>query len=172
MYPQDTPDERWLPVAEFPQYMISTRGRVWGRFRKRIRAVMLRKNGYQYISIWDGQRIIKRNVHRLVAHAFLGPCPEDHQVDHIDNNRSNNSLGNLQYVTCVQNQRLSWERTPDRVGPQGSTNGQSILTTDQVLAIRAVPQSRGICITLAKQYDVSHVAIRDIRNRRRWRHLP
>lgn len=51
----------------------------------------------------DGRRIF-RDIHRLVAEAFIGPCPEGHQVRHMDGNRTNSVLSNLTYGTCRDNQ--------------------------------------------------------------------
>jgi len=50
------------------------------------------------------------HVHRLVAAAFLGPPPDPFcwQVNHLDGDRENNHLTNLQYVTPAENQRHSW----------------------------------------------------------------
>jgi hypothetical protein len=44
-------------------------------------------------------------VHRLVAYTFFGPPPtaEHTQVNHKDRNRSNNAMGNLEYVTPSEN---------------------------------------------------------------------
>jgi hypothetical protein len=44
-------------------------------------------------------------VHRLVAAAFLGPCPEGKEVDHKNNIRTDNRVENLQYLTRSENQR-------------------------------------------------------------------
>lgn len=44
-------------------------------------------------------------VHRLVAHAFLGPCPKGMEVDHIDDDMLNNNANNLRYVTHEENLR-------------------------------------------------------------------
>lgn len=60
-------------------------------------------NGRGYLLV-----IIKRKrfrVHRLIARAFLGVEPKDHQVDHINGNRSDNVPSNLRYVTMGQNLR-------------------------------------------------------------------
>ena len=57
-------------------------------------------------------------VHRLVMHAFHGP-PRNQlawQVNHLDGNRSNNRLNNLQWVTPRQNLRHSYEHLSRRTG--------------------------------------------------------
>lgn len=50
------------------------------------------------------------SVHRLVAKAFISNPNNLSDVDHIDTNTYNNCLFNLQWVTCSQNSKLSWER--------------------------------------------------------------
>lgn len=47
-------------------------------------------------------------VHKLVANAFLGKS--NLQVDHIDRNKLNNKLNNLEYVTPKENIRRAWEK--------------------------------------------------------------
>ena len=46
------------------------------------------------------------SIHVAVALLFLGKKPSDkHQVDHIDNNPSNNNVTNLRWITDVENGR-------------------------------------------------------------------
>lgn len=70
----------------------------------------------------DGYRVSRvagrtAYVHRLVAHAFLGAPPTEHHCDvhHIDGNRCNNVVRNLEYTTRRQNILYSWQR-PNRRG--------------------------------------------------------
>lgn len=42
-------------------------------------------------------------VHRLVASAFLGPCPGGQEVRHLDGNPQNNAVTNLAYGTRTEN---------------------------------------------------------------------
>ena len=64
------------------------------------------------------------NVHRLVAHAFLGPPPSEAawEVNHVDGNRSNNRIDNLEWVSHSENTRHSYATNPSRAtaGPSST----------------------------------------------------
>ena len=49
-------------------------------------------------------------LHRLVWEVFNGEIPENMQIDHINNDRTDNRLENLQLVTCSENNKLKYER--------------------------------------------------------------
>jgi hypothetical protein len=76
-------------------------------------------------------------VHRLVAAAFLGPCPAKQEVNHWDGNKTNNALFNLEYVTPSENMRHSYRVLGRKVAPRsyGSAHVSSKLKEDQVLEI-------------------------------------
>ena len=62
--------------------------------------------GYVYISLQLNGKAKSFRLHRLVAKAFL-PNPNNlPQIDHIDNNKENNHVGNLQWVTAQQNTQM------------------------------------------------------------------
>lgn len=54
--------------------------------------------GYRYTSI-GGRKLA---VHQLVAEAFLGPAPDGETVDHIDRDRGNNAICNLEYKSATE----------------------------------------------------------------------
>ena len=70
----------------------------------------LHPSGYHHVGI-SGNMF---RVHRLVAYAFHGhpPCEAALEVNHIDGNRSNNRLDNLEWVTPRQNMRHSFANLP------------------------------------------------------------
>lgn len=60
--------------------------------------------GYRIVGLSKkGKRQWNLGVHRLVALAFIGPCPDDKEVNHIDGDPSNNHVSNLEYVTHAEN---------------------------------------------------------------------
>ena len=65
--------------------------------------VNVQSGGYVYISLQLNGKAKSFRLHRLVAKAFL-PNPNNlPQIDHIDNNKENNHVDNLQWVTAHQN---------------------------------------------------------------------
>lgn len=65
------------------------------------------KNGYKLATMaslgWTKNGQVR--VHRLVALCFIGPCPAGREVNHIDGDKTNNHIDNLEYVTSSENKR-------------------------------------------------------------------
>lgn len=60
--------------------------------------------GYVYVDLWVEGKPQSWLLHRLIATCFV-PNPDNKpQVNHIDGDRQNNSAGNLEWVTCSENQ--------------------------------------------------------------------
>ncbi len=169
--------ERWEQIRDWPDYEVSTLGRVRRLTKARnapVGAVLSARglrNGYPSVDLCrDG---VKRSfhVHRLVADAFLGSCPIGREVNHMDGDKTNPQLGNLEYVTRAQNQAHAY-----RTGLQtaaGSRNGQAKLTeagARQILRLGSGP-GRLPYGEIGKRFGVSSTTVRDIVRHRAWRHV-
>lgn len=78
-------------------------------------------DGYLQIRLTVGKkRTVK--IHKLVWEAFNGPIPEGYEINHIDENKLNNSLDNLSLVTRGQN--INWGTRNERVS-KTLTNGKT-----------------------------------------------
>lgn len=77
--------------------------------RGRVLAVRYDTLGYQQVLLCRHGLQTSYKVHRLVMAAFVGPCPDGYEVDHINYNRGDNRLSNLRYVTHAENTAHSYE---------------------------------------------------------------
>ena len=96
--------ECWRPVDHFDNYLVSTEGRVQNRTTGRILRYS-KSSSYRYpqVSLYNENGAVSKNVHVLVAQAFIGDVPPGYDVAHIDNDKENNRVDNLEIITHKQN---------------------------------------------------------------------
>lgn len=97
--------ERWKILEWYGNYAVSNLGRVRNLNTGRTLKHQSSKRGgnYAFINLSKEGKRVNRNVHTLVAYAFLGDQPEGTIVHHIDTNRMNPCLDNLEYITPKKN---------------------------------------------------------------------
>jgi hypothetical protein len=101
--------EQWRPVVGFEKiYRVSDAGRVMHQATQRI----LKAGGisrYRAVGLYRfaGDKMVRREIHRLVAEAFMGPHP-GMVVHHKNSDRHDNRLENLEW--CTQAQNLAYSR--------------------------------------------------------------
>ena len=108
----------WKPIKDYEElYMVSSTGLVKRiRFingkhnfeKERLLKPIINKDGYMFVRLCKNGKSKNMRIHRLVANAFLGESKL--QVDHIDGDKQNNNLDNLEYVTPKENTQRAWEK--------------------------------------------------------------
>lgn len=105
-------NEIWKPIVNYERYLISNFGRVRSIKGKNITLLNTSedKDGYLKIRLTYGVRKrIKKSLHRLVAIAFI-PNPNNYPtVNHIDGNKKNNSVNNLEWSSYSQNNQHAYD---------------------------------------------------------------
>jgi hypothetical protein len=111
-------DEIWKDIKGYEAlYQVSNLGRVkscrrevphfrGGKrvVRERILKNSIIKDGYYMVQISKQNVAVSRTVARLVAEAFLLKNGENLEVNHIDGNKKNNCVTNLEWITHSENQ--------------------------------------------------------------------
>jgi len=95
-------EELWKPIESFENYQVSTLGRVKNKNSNKLMKSSS-KGGYLGISLINslGQKTFK--VHRLVALAFISNPENKTDVNHMDKNKHNNNICNLEWNTRREN---------------------------------------------------------------------
>ncbi len=126
--------------------------------------------GYRRLHISIDGKELRPSVHRMVAELFLPnplglPC-----VNHIDGNKLNNHIDNLEW--CTYGENLSHAFKSGLRNCNGENNPGSKLTREQVLEIRKSYVKGKHCDNnsygLAKKYGVSARCILDVVNNKTW----
>lgn len=160
-------DEIFKKVTVCVNYSVSNYGRV--RNDKRNTFLSPRDlKGYKRVSLWYDGKAHDQRIHRLVAQAFI-PNPEDRpEVNHKNGIRNDNRVVNLEWNTGEENaaHRAAVLNQGDTF--KGKRNGNSTLTEEDVLSIRASSLTRN---ELAETYRVSATHIGRILTRKLWTHI-
>lgn len=106
-------EEIWREIEDYPNYMVSNMGRVksierydWrGRLLKeKILKPRINRCGYCYVNLYNNPNTYKsKTLHSLVAHAFLVNPHNYPQVNHKDEDKTNNCVENLEWCTAKYN---------------------------------------------------------------------
>lgn len=96
-------EEKWEIIEDYPNYLISTLGRIKSTKTNKILKPYITKRGYVYNLLSKNGKVKNFQVHRLVAKAFIDNPLNKPCVNHIDFNPSNNNVDNLEWVTHSEN---------------------------------------------------------------------
>lgn len=103
-YEGDLPDEIWVIIKDYSNYMISSVGRVKNIRTNRILKSCIGNNGYLEVNLWKNNKGTTKQIHRLVYSNFNQDCElNNYVINHIDGNKLNNNKNNLEKVTYQEN---------------------------------------------------------------------
>jgi hypothetical protein len=156
-----TPElEEWRDVEGWPEYRVSS----WGRVLGMRGAILAPRPDRGYVSVTLCREGEHRSewIHRLVLFAFVGPPPTpEHEGDHENKVRSDNRLGNLRWLTKADN-------LAQREFEHGEDRAQAKLTEDGVRYLRGSSKST---YKLARELGVCQGVVWRAKARKTWRHV-
>ena len=151
----DYDEEIWKKIGE-TNYEVSDMGRI--RRNGRILAGSCHNDNYILATI-AGKQI---PVHRIVAKEFIPNPNHKPEVNHIDGNKMNNSVSNLEWVTRSENAKHAVKHG---LQPKGLSTYKGKFTDEQREEIKNLWNSGEYSKReIAKKYNVSHTCINDIIN--------
>lgn len=146
-------------------------------FRKvggKILSPKIKKNGYMELSLHFKPMTPKScYVHRLVAETWIGSIPHKMTVNHIDGNKTNNKISNLEIVSQSDNMKHAIKNGL-AINPimLGSKNPKATTNEEEVLLIRKIHKETKSIKKLAKIFPhITTSTLANIVYRQCWKHI-
>jgi hypothetical protein len=170
--------EIWKNVIGFEgSYQVSNLGRVKSlarvdrsghKLQERILKNTIDSYGYLVVGLFKNSVNHTHKVHRIVATIFI-PNPENKpQVNHINGNKLNNIVDNLEWATHQENKTHS---CITGLAARGSRVHLAKLTESDIPEIRTRLLAGELNGDIAKDYGVTWSTIDCIKKRVTWKHV-
>lgn len=98
--------EIWKDIPGYEGlYQISNLGKVYSKKRNKLLVIVKNDKGYCYVQLYKNGKSNLFRLHRIVAKTFI-PNPKNlPEVNHLDGNKENNCVNNLEWCTHIDNMR-------------------------------------------------------------------
>ena len=126
--------------------------------------------GYFFVSLCRDGHAKQEKMHRIVAKAFIDNPENKPAINHIDSNKENNDISNLEWCTQHENMQHCSRKGRIKIPRyQGSSHPSSKLNESIVLKIKR--DNKTPVSQLAQRYGVTVQAIHAILKGKTWRHV-
>lgn len=152
----------------YQNFEVSNKGNLRNIITGTVYKQTVNHQGYYSVCVSVGSRNNKKlfKIHRCVAESFIPNLDNKPQINHIDGNKLNNNVENLEWVTAQENSQHAY-RTGLASGVKGEKNPCAKLTNEQVKYIRnnyIKNDNKFGCHGLARMFNVDRHTVLDIIN--------
>lgn len=166
-------EEIWKTLVyrqnEYPKFEISNKGNLRNAITGTVYKQTINKDtGYYGVCVSINGRNNKKlfKIHRAVAETFIPNLEHKPTINHIDGNKLNNNVNNLEWTTYSENTKHAINN--GLIVPlKGTEKSQARFSKDEVKYIREnyIPKDKRFgCCALAQKFGVHHSAISNIIN--------
>jgi hypothetical protein len=164
-------NEIWKNVAGYEDtYEVSSLGNIRRKVKNLKQSIS--PHGYKTISLSKGGKTSTKMTHRLVAEAFICNSEDKKQVNHIDCDKCNNCINNLEWATREENMLHAVKNDRQR-NQNGINNNMAKLTEKDVIFIRKMLESGITAYSIHRDYypNLHMQTIYGIKQRKLWNHI-
>lgn len=168
-------DWKWIYMnGEKTNYQIHKNGKVSttnfnNTGKPGYRATSVNQHGYAYVAIHHKGEVHNALIHRLVALAFIPKIKGKPFVNHIDGNKLNNKIENLEWVTAEENIQHAYRTGLIKVGDE------SVLSKYDEKIIRKIcnefVKNKLSMVEISQKYNVSYNLVYDLKRHKIWHHI-
>jgi hypothetical protein len=108
--PTTQPVPQGKTMTRYPNYIITNDGRVYNSQRNKYLVPAESHGGYMYVGLSDGVERKSFSLHRLVALNFINNPNNYLEVNHIDFDKTNNNVDNLEWISRSDNMKHNFSK--------------------------------------------------------------
>lgn len=154
-------------VILFEKYVLYEDGRLYSNYVKRFLNPCINGRGYLQFGLRVGGKHVNFRVHRLVAENFL-ERGQFSEVNHIDGNKLNNHVQNLEWCSRTDNIQHSYDMEL-RVKLTGEKNGRNLIAESKIHTICEMIVEGGKTAEIARRAGVNWHNVDAIRKKKNWK---
>lgn len=125
--------EKWMPIKGYPDYFVSSNGEIKSFKNNKehiLKPLFDGQKAYLHVSLCNKEGRKTKQIHRLVATAFLPNPLNKKQVNHKNLNKEDNRVSNLEWVTQAENMKHAYKNgrvsVPSFKGNFGKNHNKSV----------------------------------------------
>lgn len=165
------PNEIFKNVVGFEGlYKVSNKGRLFSLLTFMFMNPNKSDKGYYKVGLRKNNKSHTKILHRLIAKAFIANPENKKEVNHIDGDKSNNCIDNLEWCTPSENMQHAFDAGLIKLKSENShfasLNNKQVLDIRNAYRLGVFSQAE-----IARAYDVSSTCIYAIVNRISWKKL-
>ena len=165
--------EMWKTIEGFENYKVSNLGNIkitansFSRKEKNLKPLKTKK-GYFRVGLYKNKKCHFKSIHRLVAKCFIDNPENKKQVNHIDGDKSNNAVNNLEWCSYRENMNHAIN---NNLTPCGEKNGNSKLEKEDVIYIYNCLKIGVSMYPIMEKFNVSKSTVMGIKTGKQWSFL-
>lgn len=170
-------EQRYRPVVGFEnEYLVSGDGEIYSLRSGRTLKNQPDQLGYLRVVLSKDSKAYTKKVHRLVAESFLEPEEDKNEVNHIDGDKTNNRVSNLEWSTRSDNMKHAHKSglaNMQHFGV-GEDNQNAKLKNNEVREIKARYKKgckQNGSSALAREFGVAQSTMHDLVTGKYWRSI-
>ncbi len=157
---------KYTLIPNYSRYEISKCGIIRVVKTKKIKSQYIGSTGYYMVSFSYNSKSKPKRVHRLIAATYINNIYNYKSINHIDGDKLNNSINNLEWCTHLQNMQHAFKT--GLANNTGVNNGMAKLNNEKVFKIKSLLQTGLSQQKIADKFNVSRSCILKIHLKKTW----
>lgn len=168
-----------VPIKGFESYKVFRDGRVWSAVKGKFLKRSVHWTGFATVGLTNTEytrgKVKNFYVHCLVADAFLPKVEGKNKIRHLNGNKQDNRVENLQWVSKKESQKDAsgagaWKNLPWK-GTHLPHPHRHKLTEEEVLEIIELLKAEVKVSRIAREYGIKPDAVYRINHKKTWKYL-